>query len=281
LVIGAAVKKEPQARDRIIGARVRAIRTERVGLSLERAAEIAQWAPAKLSRTERGLRHVTIEEVATLLTAWQLPGDERERVLDEIQVGSSSGWWDRPLPGVPHEVGALASYEADAYELVSVAVTAVPGLLHTYETAVAVLTADGALAEDIETRWMARLRRQQIVTKVDYTAYISETALRTPWGGPEAVRGQLEHLLTSQGRGIAVRVIPAHQTAVFVMHPFLLMRFHNTTPVVHVELAGDAGAFYVHDQDVANFESLLERLDQVALSRGESSTIITELMEGL
>jgi hypothetical protein len=79
------VKKEPQARDRIIGARVRAIRTERVNLSLERAAEIAQWPPAKLSRTERGLRHVTIEEVATLRTAWQLAGEEREQVLDEIQ----------------------------------------------------------------------------------------------------------------------------------------------------------------------------------------------------
>jgi hypothetical protein len=59
------------------------------------------------------------------------------------------------------------------------------------------------------------------------------------------------------------------------------MRFHNTTPVVHVELAGTAGAFYVHGQAVVNFESLLERLDRVALSRGDSTTIITELMEGL
>jgi hypothetical protein len=275
------VKKEPQARDRIIGARVRAIRTERVTLSLERAAEIAQWAPAKLSRTERGLRHVTIEEVATLLTAWQLPGDEREQVLDEIQVGSSSGWWDRPIPGVPQEVGALASYEADAYELAMVAVSAVPGMLQTYETAVAVLTADGVPAEDIETRWMARLRRQQIITKITYRAFISETALRTPFGGPEAMRGQFEHLLRSQSIGIEIRVIPAHQTRVMVLHPFLLMRFHNTTPVVHVELAGTAGAFYVHGQDVVNFESLLERLDQAALSRGDSTTIITELMEGL
>jgi len=78
-----------------------------------------------------------------------------------------------------------------------------------------------------------------------------------------------------------IRIIPAHQTSVFVLHPFLLMRFHHTTPVVHVELAGTAGAFYVHNQDVANFESLLARLDHVALSRGDSSTIITELMEGL
>jgi hypothetical protein len=268
LVIGEAVKKEPRARDRIIGARVRAIRTERVGLSLEKAAE-------------KALRHVTIEEVATLLTAWQLPGGEREQVLDEIQVGSSSGWWDRPIPGVPQEVGALASYEADAYELVDAAVTVVPGLLQTYETAVATLRADGARAEDIETRWMARLRRQQITTKIAYRAFISETVLRTPFGGPEAMRGQFEHLLWAQSIGMEIRVIPAWQPRVMVLHPFLLMRFHNTTPVVHVELAGDAGAFYVHGTAVANFESVLERLDQVSLSRGESTTLITELMEGL
>lgn len=275
------MKKEPQARDRIIGARIRAIRTERVGISLERAAEIAQWPPAKLSRTERGLRHVTIEEVATLLTAWGLPGVEREQVLDEIQVGSSSGWWDRPIPGVPQEVGALASYENDAYELVNVAVATVPGLLQTYESAVAVFAADGARAEDIETRWMARLRRQQILGKITYRAFISETVLRTPFGGRNAVRGQVEHLLRSQDRGIEVRVIPAHQSRVVVLHPFLLMRFPHTTPVVHVELAGDAGAFYVHGKDVGNFESVLQRLDQVALSPGDTRTIITDVLEGL
>jgi uncharacterized protein DUF5753 len=224
---------------------------------------------------------VTIEEVATLLTAWQLPGDEREQVLDEIQVGSSSGWWDRPIPGVPQEVGALASYEADAYELVNVAVAAVPGLLHTYETATAVLASDGARAEDIETRWMARLRRQQILTKITYRAFIGETALRTPFGGQEAMRGQFEHLLHAQSIGMEIRVIPAYQTRVIVLHPFLLMRFHNTTPVVHVELAGDAGAFYLHGKDVTNFEVLLARLDKVALSRGESTTLISELREGL
>lgn len=273
------MKKEPQARDRIIGARVRAIRTERVSLSLERAAEIAQWAPAKLSRTERGLRHVTIEEVATLLTAWQLPGEEREQVLDEIQVGSSSGWWDRPIPGVPQEVGALASYEADAYELVDVALTLLPGLLQTYETAVGALTADGVSAEDSETSWMARLRRQQILMKITYRAFISETALRTPYGGPAAVRGQLDHLLLCQDRGMGVRVIPAHQTKVMTLHPFLLMRFPNTTPVVHVELA--AGAFYVHGKDVAPYGSIIQRLDRVALSPHDTRSIIREVMEGL
>lgn len=54
-----------------------------------------------------------------------------------------------------------------------------PGLLHTYETAIAVMQAAGVPKEDVETRWMARLRRQQILGKIDYTAYIDEAALRT------------------------------------------------------------------------------------------------------
>ncbi|OLF10243.1 hypothetical protein BLA60_17570 [Actinophytocola xinjiangensis] len=274
------MRKRPQARDRIIGARLRAIRTERVGLSQEQAADLAQWPPARLSRTERGLRAVTNEEVATLLTAWKLPLADRERLLQEMRVGASSGWWDRPLPGVPQEVGALASYESEAHELVSVSLTVIPGLLQTYETAVGVFRADGGPSEDFETGWMARLRRQQILGKVTYMAYISETALRTPYGGSrDAVRNQLGHLLAAQDRGITVRVIPAHQTRVTTFHPFILMRFPHADPVVHVEVTG--GAFYVSDDAVVPFASIVTRLGRLALSQRETRTIILRLMEGL
>lgn len=272
--------KEPTARDRIIGARLRAIRTERVGLSLERAAETAEWAPARLSRTERGLRHVTIEEVATLLTAWKLPGGEREEVLAELQASSSRGWWDRPIPGVPPDVGALASYEADATGLVSVAIAVVPGLLQTYETAVASMAAGGAPEDDIETRWMARLRRQQVLGNVNYRAFIGETALTTKYGGGTALRGQLEHLLKAQDAGVEIRIVPARQTRVLLLHSWLLMEFPHTSPVVHVELTS-SGAFYIHGGDVLPYTHALERLDHIAAPQADSRRIMTEWMEGL
>lgn len=273
-------RKEPQARDRLIGARVRAIRTERCKLSLERGAELAQWSSARLSRTERGLRHVTLEEVATLLTAWQLPGLEREHVLQEMQAGSSSGWWDRPIPGVPTDVGALASYEADASVLVDVAISTIPGLLQTKTTAVAVMAADGAAPEDIETRWMARLTRQQVLGKLTYTAYVTETALTTQYGGPLAFREQLDHLLTAQDAGREIRVIPARQTRVLLLHSWLLMSFPNIPPVVHVELV-NSGGFYIHGHDVEPYTVALEKLDRVALTQGESRKLIRENMKGL
>jgi Domain of unknown function (DUF5753)/Helix-turn-helix domain len=271
-------RNDPRARDRIIGAKLRAIRTERARISLERAAEMAGWASSRLSRTERGMRHIATDEVATLLTAWGIPTGEREEVLAEVQAGSSSGWWDRPLPGVPAEVGALASYEADAHELVDVSASLVPGLLQTYETTVGVMRADGVPERDIETRWMARLRRQQILGKVEYTAFIGETALRTPYGGTDAQREQWEHLLQAQDRGIRVRIVPEHQTRVLVTHAWLLMRFPNTNPVVHVGLLG--AAFYVHDQAVAPYIAALERLDRIATSQSESRKLIGDLMKG-
>lgn len=270
--------KAPQSRDRIIGARLRAIRKERTTLSLEAAAAVAQWSPSRLSRTENGIRHVTTEEVATLLTAYRIPVAEREEVIAQLQAGSSSGWWDRPLPGVPPEMGALASYEADANELVNVTTTVVPGLLQTYEMAKAIMVADGVPEHDLETRWMARLRRQQILGTLDYTAFVGEAILRIPYGGPEALRGQLEHLLRAQQRGIAIRVIPARQTRVLVMHPWLWMGFPNTKPVVHVELT--PGAFFLHDDDAAPYTASLRRLDQVALSQDASRKLIGNLLKG-
>jgi hypothetical protein len=272
-------KNDPRARDRIIGAKLRAIRTKRAKISLERAAELAGWALSRLSRTERGLRHITTDEVATLLTAWQIPVAEREEVVAEVQAGASSGWWDRPLPGVPAEVGALASYEADANELVSVAPLAVPGLLHTYETAAAIIRANAVPGEDVETCWMARLRRQQILGTVDYTAYIGEAALRTAYGGTAALRGQLEHLLRAQDRAIRVRVIPACQTQMVILHSWQWMGFPNTGPVVHVELP--PGSFYLHDQDVDHYTTALQRLDRITFSQGESRKLIKDLLEGL
>jgi transcriptional regulator with XRE-family HTH domain len=275
-VKGNVTNKRSQSRDRIIGARLRAIRKERAQLSLEAAAKVAQWAPARLSRTENGQRQVTIEEVATLLTAYKIPVAEREEVLAQLQGGQ--GWWDRGIPGIQPEVGALASYEADAIELINVSIPAVPGLLQTYETAKAIMAAGLSLPEDIETRWMARLRRQQILGTVDYTAYIGEAALHTPFGGPDALRGQLQHLAGARDRGIGLRIVPERQTRVLVLDTWMWMQFANTSPVVYVEMT--SGAQFLHERDAEPYRQTLDRLDRLALSPTASRKLITELLKG-
>lgn len=269
-------QKQPQPRDQIWGARLRAIRKERLGLSIDEGADKAGWSRTKLSYTERGLRKVSIQDVSVLLTAWELPPAERDVTLEELANFTTSGLWDRPIPGVPADVGTLGQYEAQASALVTVATAAVPGLLQTYETALAIMAADGAPPEDIERRWMAREQRQRILAKVDYTAYIAETALRTEWGGPQVWRDQLKHLLDRQRIGVAIRVIPDRQTDVLLLHTWHWMRLRNAPPVVQVELVD--GATYAHEAD--RYARHLERLDRVALPKDRSRTLIRELTEG-
>jgi uncharacterized protein DUF5753/helix-turn-helix protein len=269
-------ERNPQPRDRMRGGRLRAIRKELVGIPLERAAELAGWHGSKLSRTENGQRPVSIEDFAMLITAWGVPAKKRDAILAELAESAKSGWWDRPIPGVPEEVGTLAAYEADAVELVNVAVGAVPGLLHTHDYAIGLMRLGGWPDDDLERRWMARAQRQRVLIRVDYRAYVTESALRTPFGGVAAHREQLQHLLRGMEIGNVVRVVPDAQTEVALLSSWMWMRFLHTPPVVHIELP--SGAVFAHDAE--RYTKIIARLDRVSLPKSGSRNLITSLLKG-
>jgi len=270
-------RKVPRARDRVIGARLKAIRNERTTLSLEAAAALAQWSAATHSRIENGKRTISPEDVATLATIYKLTAAERNELVQEAKAGDSAGWWDSPLPGVPTDIGTLASFEAEAHRLTDWSVNVVPGLLQTYDYAVGLMRSGDATMAEIEMRWMARLRRQQVVGTVDYEAFIGEAALRTPFGGAEALRRQLQHLIDARARGIRVRVLRSHQPSVLVTHSWLMLEFANTSPVVYVE--AKYGSLYLHDEIAQTYAPLLARLDKEALSASASMALLRETLE--
>ena len=272
-------RKGPRARDRALGARLRAIRRERTKFSLEQAAELCGWSPSTMSRIETGKRHVSTEDIATFCTALGLPAALREELIDEARAGNSAGWWDSPLPGVPAEVGTLAGYEAEAIRLTDWSVNLVPGLLQTYDYAVGLMRSGAVAPADIEMRWMARLRRQQILGTVDYSAFIGEAAPRTPFGSPAAMRAQLQHLIEVRRRGIGLRVVPEHQPHSLVSHSWLLMEFSRTSPVVNIEMR--TGGLYLHDDAAEAYLSLVDRLDKVALSATASLAMLRKTHEEL
>jgi transcriptional regulator with XRE-family HTH domain len=270
-------RQPPRPRDRIIGARLRAIRKERTNLSLEAAAKVLGWGIATMSRIENGQRNISTEDVAMILTVYRIPSAERDEVIAEARAENASGWWDRPLPGVPAEMGTLASYEADANSLTDWAVSLVPGLLQIEEYAMALMLSQDWPPDIAELRWVARRRRQKILGTVDYSAYISETALRTPFGGPQGHRAQLKHLLAARERGIAVRVVPEHLPVGLVSHSWLYMTFPHATPVVNVEIAG--GGVYLHDDQAEEYATLIRRLDHIALPTAESQNMLRTILK--
>jgi hypothetical protein len=267
---------QPKPRNRRIGARLRAIRKQRTELSLEAAARLLGWSPATLSRTENGTRDISSEEVASMVTAYQLPAPEREEIIQDARAVNPSGWWDRPLPGVPEEMGVLASYAAEANSLTDWAVALIPGLLQVEAYAVALMLSDGITETDAQLRWLARRWRQKILGTVDYTAFICEAALRIPFGGRDAHCQQLRHLLGARDRGISIRVLPERLPYGLLSHSWLYMTFTNTSPVVNVEVA-EGGVYLLNDQ-ATHYTAKVDQLGRVALSNVESSTVLTSIM---
>ena len=212
-----------------------------------------------------------------VLLAYGIPSAEREDVIAEAKAENSSGWWDRPLPGVPAEMGTLASYAADADSLTDWAVSLVPGLLQTEDYAMGLILSDDVPLDVAELRWVTRRRRQKILGTVDYRAYISETALRIPFGGPGGHRKQISHLLDARDRGIPVRVVPERLPVGLISHSWLYMTFPHTTPVVNVEVA--EGGVYLHDDQAEPYAKVLEKLDRIALSTAESQTMFQSILK--
>lgn len=269
--------KSPTPRDRQVGMRLRELRQTRVRLSLEAAARVAELSPAMLSRMENGKRHISSEEVAMITTAYKVPVAQRRELIEFVKSGDSGGWWERGIPGVPQEMGLLASYENEAHSLIDWSLMVVPGLLQVESYARAVMLAEWTSPDDADLRWVARKRRQSVLGKLDYTAFVHEAGLRVPFGGPEIHREQLRHLIDARDRGITVRVLHERRPAGVLTHSWHYMTFSGATPVVNVEVWG--GGIYLQDDRVEVYTQRLKMLDELALSTAASRVMLQGLLK--
>lgn len=269
-------RKPPQARDRALGAQLKAIRQQQTELSLEAAAEMMRWSSTTMSRIENGKRHISAEDVASILAVYRIPVDQRESVIKRAKAIDEPGWWSRPLPGVPEDTGALASYEAEASTITDWSINLIPGLLQTYEYCMAYMLDFGVPADDIETRWMARLRRQQVLPNIDYTAYIGEIAIRTPFSG-SAFSEQLMHLIEAARRGLGIRIVPALRPHAALAQSWMLLEFSDSPAIVHVELL--RSAVFLHAGEAEPYVDHRDKLNKIALSTAESRDMLKKLIE--
>jgi hypothetical protein len=174
-------------------------------------------------------------------------------------------------------MGTLASYEADANSLLDWSVTLVPGLLQTEGYAVALMLSQEVPQDVAELRWVARRRRQKVLGTVDYAAYVSETALRTQFGGPEVHREQIRHLVDARERGISVRILPEHVPVGLISHSWHYMTFPHASPVVNVEVYW--GGVYLHDEQAAPYARMVDKLARVALPTCGSQTMLRSILK--
>jgi transcriptional regulator with XRE-family HTH domain len=175
----------------------------------------------------------------------------------------------------------VAELQARAIEIYSFETHMIHGLLQTPAYARAVL---GALDKDnLDDRTAVRLARQTIFEKEDppvFWAILSEGALYQEIGGPQTMRGQLEHLLAFEDSPkVNIQILPFSAGAHAGMQgSFDLYRFASDPTILYTEGYG-SGHPTANPDTVKNCSLRYDHLQAAALSLRESAELMRRVME--
>lgn len=269
--------------------RLRELREQR-GFDSAGFARRVGFTPANWSHVENGRRVLTARTIGPVLDVLEVPDDERAELLALLQAGKQRGWWSRSSALIGPELQRLYGMEYGAQSIRSYDSLIVPGLLQTEDYARALISADVMIRPvQVDQLVAIRLRRQQRLRgpdRVELTAIVGEATLRQQTGGPQVLRGQLEHLarLVDELDTLEVRVIPFTATAGAILggSSFHLLDFASEQlptfgwaesavfggPVEDPELVRDLGFAYLRALDQA-----LSRADSAALIRCYASGV--------
>ncbi|WP_189214258.1 helix-turn-helix domain-containing protein [Actinokineospora fastidiosa] len=262
-----------------MGAVLRAIRLSQTTLTLEQVAEQTQMSLSTLSRIENGRRHISREDMATLLTVYKVPLRQRRELYEDAHTDNRACWWQRTLPEVLPDSLLVAGYGTDARVVTDWSIAVVPELLLTYRYARGWWRASGATDDEIERRWNACQEKQRGLSQVEYTAYIHELALRTPFGGVAALRDQLAHLIAAPERGLGIRMVRAGVPVGALGSAWTLIQFRRDPPVVHSELL--RSSIVLHHPETSSYRAMLKEVERAACSAAATRERLRQIAETL
>jgi transcriptional regulator with XRE-family HTH domain len=276
-----ATQPASSPRVRALAARLRKLRTDR-GLRVRELAAHAGIAHSLLSNWENVRRIPQVDDVEGLLDAMGVVGDERDETIDLARSAAGSNKLYSGVTGMSPALAGVLDCEATAIEICEWNLTVVPGLLQTADYARAILAAS-APEGSVEPLVMIRLGRQAILsrtTPTEFTALVTEAALREPIGSPTVQADQLEHLLRiGQRENITIQVVRSG----LGWHPglagsFIIYGFADSPPIIHIEHFSSS-AFLYEAGDVAAFQAAAQELRGKAMSPEDSSELIAAVME--
>jgi hypothetical protein len=224
-----------------------------------------------------------------LLELYGVTGPERDGLIQLTREARQPGWWHSFRDVLPNPYEVYIGLEAGAASIRNFEPIVVPGLLQTADYARETFR-NGPIEldpEEVERLLEVRLARQQILTRDDRPrlwAVIDEAVIHRAVGGPEVMRGQLQHLADAARQGkTTVQVVPYRAGAhAGTTGPFVILDYAevNDPAVVYVEtLAGD---IYLEERsDVDRYTLAFDRLVAAALHPDDSVQLIEHLASSL
>jgi transcriptional regulator with XRE-family HTH domain len=271
----------------LLGTQLRRLR-ETSGISREAAGAHIRASHAKISRLELGRVGFKERDITDLLTLYGVTNEgEREGLLGLVTQANVRGWWAQNSDLLPAWFEMYLRLEQEASVIRTYQVQFVPGLLQSAAYAREVILA-GHRSEpehEIARRVQLRVDRQKMLSEPgapQLWAVIDEAALSRPFGSPEVMRGQIEHLLEmSTMRGVTVQVLPfrlgGHAAA---GGPFTILRFAepDLPDVVYLEQLNSA-VYLEKRSDVEQYLAVIERVSVQAETPVRSRSMLRNLLE--
>ncbi|MFI5678792.1 helix-turn-helix domain-containing protein [Streptomyces cellulosae] len=277
----------PTERQKRLGAELRKMRLA-AGATTEYAAGLLGIDRTRLSNMESGIRPFSPERIRTLACNYACTEESYVEALVGMAGGKERGWWERHRGTLPSGLLDIAELEWNAARIRTAQVMHIPGLLQTEEYARAVFTAvlPPLSRLEVELRVAHRMERQQVFERPDplpYIAYVHEAALRMPYGGTEATRQQLKHLVGQSERdSIEIRVIPTSKGDFPGAGHALLYADGPVPQLDTVQLDSAHGPEFTHaEAQLTKYRAHLDWMDAAAMKTEASRDVIHKIAREL
>lgn len=273
----------PTVRQRQLGMRLRAIRTEK-NLSVDAVAKELECSPSKISRLETATRRPNPRDVRDLCRFYELDDATSAELVELAREAKEPGWW-KQYPDVGLALVPYIGLEQDASAITSFAAFYVPALLQTAEYARAIIKgiAPRMDPEVLKDRVEVRLRRQRLLDRdipPRYRVFIDEAVLHRPTGGPEVMVAQIDKFLELIEEGkVTAQIVPFDVGVIASQDSnFVLLEFDDSdlSPVVFIESLQNS-QILERPADVARYREAIDHLRDSALTPRETKTRLTQL----
>ncbi|MFE6869669.1 helix-turn-helix domain-containing protein [Kitasatospora sp. NPDC057692] len=271
-----ALRTHISERQRRFGAELRRLR-EGAGLAVKDAGALVGMGGPQLSHIEAGRTGLDPDRLTILLEAFGLTDETYVSALHQMGLSNGKGWWSAFKGVVNQPALDLAESESTATLLSNYETLLIPGLLQVPSYSEVILSSD---QKKVAFR-QGRQRALEGTGAVPFHAVIHEAALRTRFGGRDAMRDQLDHLVeVSELPHVTIQVLPFRCTDyVSTGTPFMILHGpHRDLDTVLTE--HPSGTSYLSEPaDITAYHSKFERLTSLALPALDASRPLRSRVE--
>lgn len=262
------------------------------GKTQQQAADVLDATNSKIVKMERGWVPMRDIDIRALCDFYDLDDPKTlSRLLALAKLDrerrKAKGWWQH----TPQARG-IAEYiamEDVASEIRTWQQALIPGLLQTAEYTRAVVVSEGLWQDpdDIEGVVDVRKQRQGRLSgsePLQFYAVIGEGALHQQVGGPDVMRGQLQHLMAmAELPNVRVQVLPFRAGGhACIGGSFNIISFAEAEAVDVVHVDSIAATVWVENEaDSATYGSFFDRTARLGLAPKDSLRLIERISEGM